>query len=223
MFGKNPKRAPKKTDGSVLDVENIFPTIQGEGPFVGYPSVFIRLGGCNLACDFCDTEFENFKEFSLLDIIEKTKELSLNQKGLRVRNLVVLTGGEPFRQSITLLCEELLKEGFGVQIETNGVFYQELPLQVDIVCSPKIGQSKYYIHPEIYSRANALKFIISKNSPLYSKLPEFAANFAGAVYLQPMDEYDENLNRQNLEYCLELCCETGYLISLQTHKIMGID
>ena len=54
---------------SEIDVQEIFPTLQGEGPFVGYPSVFIRLGGCNLACDFCDTEFDSYKNFSLEKII----------------------------------------------------------------------------------------------------------------------------------------------------------
>ena len=43
-------------------IQEIFLTIQGEGPMVGIPSIFIRLGGCNLACKFCDTEFESFKK-----------------------------------------------------------------------------------------------------------------------------------------------------------------
>ncbi|CAN0594227.1 unnamed protein product, partial [Ectocarpus sp. 12 AP-2014] len=59
MFGDNPIRPPEKGDGLHLMVKQIFKTLQGEGPHVGTPSIFVRLGGCNLACDFCDTEFEN--------------------------------------------------------------------------------------------------------------------------------------------------------------------
>ena len=51
--------------GDFLDIQEIFPTLQGEGPFVGQGAIFIRLGGCNLKCNFCDTEFDSFKNFSL--------------------------------------------------------------------------------------------------------------------------------------------------------------
>jgi organic radical activating enzyme len=58
MRGNNPIRPPEQGDGMILQVKSIFATIQGEGPNVGTPAVFIRLGGCNLACEFCDTSFE---------------------------------------------------------------------------------------------------------------------------------------------------------------------
>lgn len=69
MLGQNPIRPPITGDGTQLFVQSIFPTIQGEGPAAGIPSVFIRLGGCNLACSFCDTEFESFEEMALGDIL----------------------------------------------------------------------------------------------------------------------------------------------------------
>ena len=85
MFGKNPIRPPEKGDGSILFVQEIFPTLQGEGPLAGVPAVFLRLGGCNLACSFCDTEFESFKEWKLEDIIAEVKKLSLPPLPLRER------------------------------------------------------------------------------------------------------------------------------------------
>ena len=71
MFGNNPIRKPESGDGSHLQVQEIFPTVQGEGPNTGVPSVFVRLGGCNLACDFCDTEFESFSEMSVDEILHE--------------------------------------------------------------------------------------------------------------------------------------------------------
>ena len=76
MFGKNPIRKAEKGDGSVLQIQEIFPTVQGEGPHTGVPSVFVRLGGCNLACSFCDTEFENFENWSVDDIVAEVEVFS---------------------------------------------------------------------------------------------------------------------------------------------------
>ncbi|MBX9726502.1 MAG: 7-carboxy-7-deazaguanine synthase QueE, partial [Rickettsiales bacterium] len=122
MFGKNPKRAPEMTDGTTLHVVEIFPTLQGEGPCVGQPAVFVRLGGCNLACDFCDTEFENFSAIPLQSMLE-----NIHAHTTEGRDLVVITGGEPMRQNIAPLCEALIAAGFRVQIETNGTLWRELP------------------------------------------------------------------------------------------------
>ena len=124
-FGNNPILAPKITDGKALDVQEIFATFQGEGIFTGFPAVFIRLGGCNLACKFCDTEFDSYQNLSLEEIILETKKLSENNKK-RTHNLIVITGGEPLRQNIIPLCEELIQDGFVVQIETNGTLYRKL-------------------------------------------------------------------------------------------------
>lgn len=224
MFGKNPKRPPEKGDGNILKVQEIFATIQGEGPNAGCPAIFIRLGGCNLACDFCDTEFESFSEKSLNEIVEESKKLSLNIQGKRTYNLVVITGGEPFRQPIDRLCEELLKEGFSVQIETNGTLYQDIPEAVEIICSPKnTGNGYANIRPDLLKRINAFKFLISKNNKDYSGVSEIGqSEYDIPVYIQPLDEIDEKLNRDNLEYVINLAKDKGYRVSLQLHKIMDI-
>jgi len=70
MLGDNPKRPPTNGDGTSLLVKNIFKTLQGEGPHAGVPAVFIRLGGCNLACSFCDTEFEDYQQHALSEIVK---------------------------------------------------------------------------------------------------------------------------------------------------------
>lgn len=220
MFGKNPIRSPIKSDGQTLDVQHIFPTLQGEGPFVGHPAVFIRLGGCNLACSFCDTEFETFRPISLQDILACVNECSSG-----VRKLIVITGGEPMRQNIVPLCETLLSEGFTVQIETNGTLLQPVPPQVHIVCSPKnAGRGYSPVREDVLSRVQALKFIVSHRDPLYRDVPDVGQSRSGTpVYVQPMDEYDAEVNAMNLAHAASLAQERGYILSLQTHKILGIE
>ena len=91
-------------DGTLLKVHSIFMTIQGEGPFSGHPAVFIRLAGCNLACPFCDTEYtENAVTMTIPEIRKAVRNAHTVNKGL-----VVITGGEPFRQNIVRLCNRLL-------------------------------------------------------------------------------------------------------------------
>ena len=224
MFGDNPKRGLLKSNGDVLQVQEIFPTLQGEGPHVGKPAVFLRLGGCNLACSFCDTEFEDFKDFKLDNIISDIEQFSLNSDGQRVRNLVVITGGEPFRQPIEKLCDLLIEKNFTVQIETNGTLFREINQKVEIICSPKNEGSGYAdIRPDLLKRINAFKFIISGDNVDYSSIPEVGQTiYKTPVYIQPMDEYDSNKNHKNLQLCKKLADQQGYFLSLQTHKILDL-
>lgn len=225
MFGNNKILKIEQHSGDFLDIQEIFPTLQGEGPFVGQGAIFIRLGGCNLKCNFCDTEFDNFKNFSLTEILQKIVELSKNSQGKIVRKLVVITGGEPMRQPIEKLCKELILLKFLVQIETNGTIFRELPSEVKIICSPKISNHKYHIlRPDILPKIDALKFIISASNEDYSDVGEVgqASRDNLSIYVQPMDEYDQEKNQKNLQKCLNLCEENGYFLSLQTHKIVGL-
>jgi len=224
MFGKNKILKAEVHDGTSLDIQEIFPTLQGEGPYAGHPSVFLRLGGCNLACEFCDTEFESYKNLSLTKIIEEVLRLAKNEENKIIRKLIVITGGEPLRQPIENLCEELVKLNFLVQIETNGTLYRQLPSEVKIICSPKSSNGKYHtIRADLLSRVNVFKFIISKSNQNYSDIPEVGqSKFQIPVYIQPMDEYDEAKNQANLEYTVNLCEQRGYFLSLQIHKILRI-
>ncbi len=221
MQGNNPIRKPRVHDGQSLEVKSVFPTLQGEGPYTGWPAVFVRLGGCNLACTFCDTDFEDYRETPLADLMAEVRKLSLGHDGARVCTLVVITGGEPLRQNIVPLCEALLADGFKVQIETNGTLWRELPEGVDIVCAPK---SLTPIRDDLLARASALKFIISAHGVLYKDVMELGqSRYNTPVYVQPMDEYDDKLNAENLALALKLATAHGYRLSLQVHKILGIE
>lgn len=223
MHGTNPIRQPEMGSGEQLAIQEIFPTLQGEGIYTGWPAIFIRLGGCNLACDFCDTEFEDFKETDMLDILERVYKFSTNQ-GKRTAELVVITGGEPMRQPIAPLCDALLEADYIVQIETNGTIWRPLPYGVDIVCSPKVTNGHYHpIREDMLERVTAFKFIISASHPHYQDVSEVGQqHFNTPVYVQPMDEEDETKNLANVSRAIQLSMEHGYRLSLQTHKLLNI-
>ncbi len=220
MFGNNPKRPKLKGDGNILEIQEIFKTIQGEGLYAGWPAIFIRLGGCNLACNFCDTEFESFQTLSLQEIILETQNISKN----KTIAFVVITGGEPLRQPIGKLCLWLLENGFMVQIETNGTLYQEIDERVDIICSPKNINGKYAsIRTDLLERISAFKFLISSNNPNYANVVEVGQSKHNVpVYVQPMDEYDEIKNNNNLKLAIDLSINHGYRLSMQMHKLIGV-
>lgn len=225
MRGNNPKRPPEFGDGSSLKLQKIFKTLQGEGPNAGMPAIFVRLGGCNLACSFCDTDFEDFAEVALDEIISKIQHLSLNDKARRSINLVVITGGEPFRQQIAPLCELLLKNNYLVQIETNGTIYRNIPREVEIICSPKVVAGKYLsIREDLLPNIAAFKFLISTNIIEYSSVPELGQKqYNIPVFVQGMDEYNEEINKGNLKLAVDIAINNGYRLSYQIHKNLGIE
>ena len=171
MLGTNPKRPQLKDHGGHdFAVTEVFPTIQGEGPDAGVPAIFIRMAGCNLACWFCDTEFEKFEPMSLNELVNQVVVLTRGHK------LVVITGGEPFRQNLDHLIEKLNDLGYHVQIETAGTLWWDwieyhFPkrrsainrrsssnrniITNTIVCSPKTPK----LHPKIVPYILALKYI----------------------------------------------------------------
>ena len=222
MFGKNPIRQPDHADGLTLAVQSVFPTLQGEGPLAGTPAVFVRLGGCNLACSFCDTEFESFEELALDALVERI--FAVRSHG---EPLVVITGGEPLRQNITPLCKILLENAIDVQIETNGTLWRtDLPAAVQVVCSPKSSQGRYSaLRPDLVTRLTALKYVVSCNPEhhAYHTIPDDAFNYQVPVYIQPMDEHNVAQNQANTLHAVKLCQQMGAHLSIQLHKLACID
>jgi 7-carboxy-7-deazaguanine synthase len=99
----------------MLNVSEIFYSIQGESAFIGFPCVFIRLAGCNLRCGYCDTRYayEKGEDMSIGRIIDRIQAYSCK--------LVEITGGEPLLQDETPdLAKALLQKGCTVLVETNG-------------------------------------------------------------------------------------------------------
>lgn len=230
----NSQTPEKKDYQSTLEVHSIFSTIQGEGPFCGRPAVFVRLAGCNLQCPGCDTEYTATRERLnygdiLQDIHESLMESSSNAK------LVVISGGEPFRQNITPFCDFLIENDFDVQIETNGSMQipMELSQLVTVVCSPKTAK----LHPSALHRANAFKYVMKAGNmreedglPLqaldHRATPYIARphkSFRGKIYLQPMDEQDAELNLLNTQAVLSSALKHNYTVQLQIHKLLNVE
>lgn len=250
MFGQNVTRGhdyDQRKDA--LDVVAIFPTIQGEGPLAGTPAVFVRLAHCNLKCWFCDTQFEEGAETLTHDeVVQRVRDAA----GENVR-LVVVTGGEPFRQPLRKLTRYLVDLGYRVQFETAGSL-QPHPADEDadwvkwyaenrdvcVVISPKTPTLapafQELAECNGFGDAVALKYIIHAGSIGPSGLPMASTQKQGPgrppwssyninrsrIFLQPMDEHDEERTRANVQATIDACRAHGYRLSLQLHKIVGL-
>lgn len=221
-------------DGS-LDVHSMFYTLQGEGPHSGKTAIFLRLAGCNLRCPGCDTEYTSGRRvMSLVEIREEIDAIKSDEHDDRFHPLVVITGGEPFRQNITPICKRLLAGGYSVQVETNGTLppSPDLPPAVQIVCSPKTGK----INPELILKLTALKYVIKDGAVMRDGMPTRALDhtcspcvarpplgFKGTIYVQPMDEGNMHANRKNLKAATQTAMRNGFTLQVQLHKIAGIE
>lgn len=234
----NQKPEPRdKGDGSELDVHSMFFTLQGEGPFAGHRSIFVRLAGCNLQCPGCDTEYtEGRQRWSVADLLVEIITLSAfnNAEGC----LVVITGGEPFRQNIGMLVDALVMMGRPVQIESNGVFEPGLVVssliiagKVALVVSPKTQR----IHPGAFAMASCFKYVLDHREvdatdglPLRA-LEHPAKNGVARpapdapVYINPYDAKDEKLNQLNLAAAARSAMQHGYILGVQLHKLIGLE
>ena len=104
------------------NIKEIFASIQGEGLLIGVQQIFIRFCGCNLSCNYCDTDFSSsFKEYSADELIDYLK----SNFDFNTINSVSLTGGEPLL-SVDFLKEFLPKLKLPVYLETNGTIYEKL-------------------------------------------------------------------------------------------------
>jgi 7-carboxy-7-deazaguanine synthase len=189
----------------VIQLAEIFYSIQGEGTWTGTPSVFVRLAGCNLACDFCDTDYSVKSIASVADVVASVRELGGECP------MVILTGGEPLAQAETpALIEALRRDGRRVHIESNGTIFTELPDDVWLCVSPKER-----VDGRMAKRANEAKLIVDGRVP-EEHLGLFAAQ--PTILLQP-----EGNKPSNIEIALEYAKAhpQRFRLSLQTHKFIG--
>lgn len=190
----------------MLQISEIFYSIQGEGTWTGIPAVFVRLAGCNLACDFCDTDYSIKRLASVPEIVRGVREIGDDCP------TVILTGGEPCAQAETIeLIEALRRDGRRVHVESNGTIYTRLPDDVWLCVSPKER-----VDPRMAQRANEAKLIVDERVP-----EEHLALFADkpTILLQPEGNKPANV-RIALDYVKNH--PQRFRLSLQTHKFIGI-
>jgi organic radical activating enzyme len=190
----------------MLQLAEIFYSVQGEGTHVGTPAVFVRLAGCNLNCRFCDTDYALKFVAPVADVIARVREAG------GFCPMVVLTGGEPLAQRETIdLIEALRADERRVHIESNGSIAVALPRDVWLTVSPKER-----LDPTMAARANEVKLIVDGRIP-----HEWDTRFPAGTprFLQP-----EGNKARNVELALEAVknAPSRYRLSLQTHKFIGI-
>lgn len=242
MTNQQPPERKDTGDGSILDLHSMFFTIQGEGPFTGHRAIFVRLAGCNLQCPGCDTEYTEGRRVIGLNVLV-SRVVALHQ-AQDAHNypfpLIVITGGEPLRQTIGPFVAELLKLGYPVQIESNGMFEPDKVLLdlynwykpfLTLVVSPKTAK----VNPKAAGIASCFKYVMQAGyvDP-EDGLPMFALeHFKGGkparppkrtkIYLNPYDEKDTVKNAANLAACAESCKKYGHILGVQLHKLAGLE
>lgn len=192
-------------------INEIFHSLQGEGFHSGTPAVFVRFSGCNLRCEFCDTQHQQGTKMSLQAIVSEVNKYP-------TAPLLVLTGGEP-----SLFIDEefvaALKTGTGkmIAIETNGT--RELPQNIDwVTLSPKSAFAGGDSEPCVLTRCDELKVVY-----LGQDLSQYDMIEAAHRFLQPCYSPDATLCQQQMQACVEaVMSHPEWRLSLQIHRYLGI-
>lgn len=197
-------------------IVEVFESLQGEGFNTGMPSIFIRFGKCNLACPWCDTNYNQFEPRSLDEVLDIVH-------GYTARN-VIITGGEPTIQPhLDPLLDTLKAEGYFLAIETNGL--KPVPHQIDyIATSPKRLYEKAYQKKHI-DFAHEVRIVVDGDVRDFCEQMENTIR-AEHYYLSPC----ETGGRMNM---LDTITQLGQLnarpgrprwqLSIQTHKLANIE
>lgn len=203
---------PILKDGALLPLVESFYTIQGEGFNTGKPAFFIRLGGCDVGCSWCDAkETWNPKLYPPTPVEDIVKE-ALNYPA----KAIVITGGEPLNYPLDKLCSLLKSNSFEIFLETSGS--SAISGKFDWIClSPKKRKPPVAGMHEI---ASELKVIIENEGDfLWAEENRTLVNDDCILYLQPEWSRSKKMLPLIIEYVKS---NPSWNISLQTHKYMNI-
>jgi organic radical activating enzyme len=189
-----------------------FYTIQGEGFHQGTAAYFIRLGGCEVGCVWCDVKESWDASKHPLVAVEEMAQMA-KQSGTE---MVVVTGGEPAMYDLAALTSELHQAGLKTNIETSGVYV--LSGEWDWVCfSPKKFKAP---HPSVYADADELKIVVYNKSD-FQWAEEHASRVGPGceLFLQPEWSKEKEMLPMIIDY---VKANPRWKISLQIHKYMNI-
>ena len=200
------------TSTGVLPVMEAFYTIQGEGFYQGRAAYFIRLGGCDVGCVWCDVkeswDVDKHPRIEIKNIVDEALKYATK--------LAVVTGGEPLMHDCGALTDELHKAGFTTNIETSGSY--PVSGSWDWIClSPKKFKAPL---AEILPLANELKVVIFNKSD-FAWAEQYAALVSPdcKLYLQPEWEKSAVVTPMIIDYILK---NPKWEFSLQIHKYIHV-
>ncbi|MDB4851332.1 7-carboxy-7-deazaguanine synthase QueE [Flavobacteriaceae bacterium] len=197
--------------GKMLPLMEEFYTIQGEGCHTGKAAYFIRVGGCDVGCHWCDV-----KESWNAELHPPTLANTIVEHAKKYSDTVVITGGEPLMWSMDYLTKKLQQHGIKTHIETSGAY--SFSGSWNWFClSPK--KTKLPLE-EVYKEADELKIIIFNKSDF--KFAEEQAAKVGSnceLFLQPEWSKKEKMTELIVDYVMK---NPKWKISLQTHKYLNI-
>jgi organic radical activating enzyme len=201
----------KLDKGLMLPLMEEFYTIQGEGHHSGKAAYFIRIGGCDVGCHWCDV-----KESWNADLHPATATDNIIDNANKYPGTVVITGGEPLQWNMDYLTQELHKNNFKIHIETSGS--NKLTGEWDWIClSPKTNKLP---HPEIYKKADELKVIIrSKQDFKFAEEQALLVNKNCELYLQPEWSVRQKMIPLLTDYVMK---HPKWKVSVQMHKYLNI-
>ena len=196
----------------VLPLMEDFYTIQGEGAYQGSPAYFIRLGGCDVGCVWCDVkESWDASAHPLVEIEEMASRAAATPT-----QIAVITGGEPLMYDLTELTQSIHARNIRTHIETSGAY--PMSGEWDWVCfSPKKFKAP---HPSVFSRADELKVVVYHKSDI-----EWAVGFVDRLkpscqlFLQPEWSKRDEVLPLIIDFVKE---NPRWQVSLQIHKYMNI-
>lgn len=197
--------------GAYLPLMEAFYTLQGEGYHKGAAAYFIRVGGCDVGCHWCDV-----KESWNPDIHPPTAIDEIIEQAQHYAKTIVVTGGEPLMWPMEPLTQGLKRAGLQTHIETSGAY--PLSGQWDWIClSPK--KNKLPLE-EVYEKADELKVIVhNKHDFIFAEEQARHVGKNCKLYLQPEWSQREKMMPLMVDYVMQ---NTHWILSLQTHKYLSI-
>ena len=204
-----------------MRVLEIFPSVQGEGPFQGIPSTFVRLAGCNLKCKWCDTGRSRDETLG--------EDMTVDEVAGRVKRYghtyVCITGGEPLLQQdeLSALLKDLHEDGFIIEIESNGTIDPSPSMEFSSICMdvkcPSSGEKSDLSLIKVLRKRDSLKFVVGCKEDL-----DYAARIIdeyptkAEIIISPVWSSDY---RAAADYIMKM--DRPVRLQVQLHKILGVD
>lgn len=194
-------------------VMEYFYSVQGEGVYAGSPAFFIRLGGCDVGCVWCDVK----ESWDAEKHPKKSLSFLLAEAQKHPSNIVIVTGGEPAMYDLSEMCSAFKQAGFRMHIETSGAY----PIKGDfdwVTFSPKKFKAPI---EDAAKLANELKVVVFNKSDFkWAEAHKMLVPTDCKLYLQPEWDKREQMQQLIFDYVLQ---NPTWNISLQTHKYLGVD